>query len=314
MVKSPVQPADRVRVVAVTLEQVLAAIAELQRDPTQPGALDRVADWLGRSRFHAQRVFTEVAGESPSKLVDRLRLERAAAALMSTDRAITEIAMDAGFASHEGFTRAFRRRFGASPTNYRARSRDTGLTPKHRHKHAEYVKHLAPCVGVYRKPLQPRVKSFMSYDIQRITVEATPILFKRAKIAPDAIAEALGQILPAIFTYATGAGISFAGPPLCRYTSFSPGHIELEAGIPVAPGARGEGDIVLGELPAGPAATTVHVGPYDNLQHAHAAIEAWLEANNETSAGGPWESYVTDPGEVPNPAEWRTQVVHPLVG
>jgi AraC family transcriptional regulator len=29
------------------------------------------------------------------------------------------------------------------------------------------------------------------------------------------------------------------------------------------------------------------------------------------AAGAPWETYLTDPAEVPDPAEWRTEVVYP---
>jgi AraC family transcriptional regulator len=47
------------------------------------------------------------------------------------------------------------------------------------------------------------------------------------------------------------------------------------------------------------------------LHEAHAAIEAWLGAHALKPAGDPWEVYVTDPGEVPNPAEWQTLVVWP---
>ena len=30
------------------------------------------------------------------------------------------------------------------------------------------------------------------------------------------------------------------------------------------------------------------------------------------AGGAPWEVYISDPGEVPDPAEWITEIVHPL--
>ena len=79
------------------------------------------------SPHHLQRVFTALVGASPKRLAGRIALERAAATLVSTDEPILAIAMDAGFASHEGFSRAFRRHFGASPATYRRRGLSAAL-------------------------------------------------------------------------------------------------------------------------------------------------------------------------------------------
>jgi AraC family transcriptional regulator len=37
-----------------------------------------------------------------------------------------------------------------------------------------------------------------------------------------------------------------------------------------------------------------------------------MAANGSRAAGAPWESYVTDPGQFPNPEDWRTEVYWPL--
>jgi AraC family transcriptional regulator len=54
------------------------------------------------------------------------------------------------------------------------------------------------------------------------------------------------------------------------------------------------------------------VGPYETLHETHAAVERWIEANGGKVAGAPWEVYLTDPGEVPDPAEWQTEIVWPV--
>ena len=48
-----------------------------------------------------------MVGETPLELARRLRLERAAWRLRDKERAVTEIAFDAGYETHEAFTRAF---------------------------------------------------------------------------------------------------------------------------------------------------------------------------------------------------------------
>ena len=74
----------------------------------------------------------------------------------------------------------------------------------------------------------------------------------------------------------------------------------------------GEGDVVADMLPGGLVATTMHEGPYDRLTDAHAAIQQWVEEQGLKAAGAPWESYVTDPGECPDPKDWQTEVIWPL--
>lgn len=60
------------------------------------------------------------------------------------------------------------------------------------------------------------------------------------------------------------------------------------------------------------AATAVHVGPYETLHETHAAIDQWIAEEGYSAAGAPWEHYLTDPAEVPDPTNWRTDVIWPL--
>jgi AraC-like DNA-binding protein len=83
-------------------------------------SLEALAARAGWSRFHLHRAFRRIVGETPKQYALRLRLARAAAALITTDDPVLTIAVAAGFASHEVFTRAFRRRYGCTPARYRA--------------------------------------------------------------------------------------------------------------------------------------------------------------------------------------------------
>jgi effector-binding domain-containing protein len=65
-------------------------------------------------------------------------------------------------------------------------------------------------------------------------------------------------------------------------------------------------------LPGGPAATTIHTGPYDQLGGAYAALEKWMATEGFAPAGPPWESYITDPAEHPDPKDWQTEVLWPI--
>ncbi len=65
-------------------------------------------------------------------------------------------------------------------------------------------------------------------------------------------------------------------------------------------------------LGGGLVAKTTHVGTYDKLSEAHATLESWADREHVARRGAPWESYVTDPGQYPDPKDWKTEVFLPL--
>ena len=74
------------------------------------------------SRFHFDRLVGAALGESPGAFRRRLLLERAAYELANGTATVTDVAMDAGYASLEAFERAFRRSFGTTPSAFRGAS------------------------------------------------------------------------------------------------------------------------------------------------------------------------------------------------
>lgn len=80
---------------------------------------EELAGRLYLSRFHLDRVISAVAGEPPRRFRRRILLERAAYRLLSTDRSVLDIAVEAGYGSHEAFTRAFTKAYGAPPAAWR---------------------------------------------------------------------------------------------------------------------------------------------------------------------------------------------------
>jgi AraC family transcriptional regulator len=93
------------------------AVADSLDDPATTGA--DLARRAHLSRFHFDRIVTAAAGESPAAFRRRLLLERAAYRLLSEDTGVLALAIDAGYGSHEAFTRAFARAFGMSPREWR---------------------------------------------------------------------------------------------------------------------------------------------------------------------------------------------------
>lgn len=85
----------------------------------QPVTLREIAASANVCPRECQRIFKRYLHVSPIEYMQRRRIFTAAQMLSDTDRAVTEIALDCGFASPSYFTRQFRRMVGAAPMAYR---------------------------------------------------------------------------------------------------------------------------------------------------------------------------------------------------
>ena len=83
----------------------------IERNSTQLLTLDGIAAACGVSRSHLAHAFGTATGVSVMQYVRARRLSAAARALAAGASDILSIALEAGYGSHEAFTRAFRDRF-----------------------------------------------------------------------------------------------------------------------------------------------------------------------------------------------------------
>ncbi|TGL88636.1 helix-turn-helix domain-containing protein [Leptospira congkakensis] len=81
--------------------------------------LGQIAFFTGYSDWHFHRLFKSIQGENVKEYIRRLRLEKAAYELKITNFPILEIAIEAGFLSHEAFSKAFKRVIGITPSEFR---------------------------------------------------------------------------------------------------------------------------------------------------------------------------------------------------
>ena len=82
--------------------------------------MSEIASALLVSRPVLDRLVVAATGEPPGSLRRRVQLERAAFELRATSRTILDVAIEAGYASHEAFTRAFLRHYGVGPAAWRS--------------------------------------------------------------------------------------------------------------------------------------------------------------------------------------------------
>ena len=97
-----------------------AVVDYIDRQLDQKLDLATLADVAHFSPFHFHRLFQALMGESLGDYLRRRRLEVAGTRLLAQHRvSVLDIALGVGFGSAEAFARAFRTRFGCTPTEWR---------------------------------------------------------------------------------------------------------------------------------------------------------------------------------------------------
>ena len=108
---------------------LLRARDAMDRDYSKPLDVPALARIAHVSESHFIRTFGATFGETPHRYLQRRRVERAMFLLRETDRSVTEICFDVGFASLGTFSRTFSEIVGEPPTTYRWRAADLRAVP-----------------------------------------------------------------------------------------------------------------------------------------------------------------------------------------
>lgn len=144
-----------------------------------------------------------------------------------------------------------------------------------------------------------------------VSLDTQPAAVVRGRLPMDELPDFFGRAFGAVIETLTAQGVSPSGPPFGFYPS-PPGEVvEVQAGFPIAAPLEPTGEVEVIELPGGRAVTTMHVGPYDALDHTYHELMAWMTSQAVTPATAMWESYLSDPGLEP-PDQWRTEIVWPI--
>lgn len=96
-------------------------IVEVEADPTGDLSLPRLAERAGMTERTFSRAFSRETGTSPIAFVEQARLDRAKTLLETADWPLARIAERSGFGSLAALHRAFQKRLGTTPGDYRDR-------------------------------------------------------------------------------------------------------------------------------------------------------------------------------------------------
>jgi len=151
----------------------------------------------------------------------------------------------------------------------------------------------------------------MSYTID---VKKTPgfhLAAVKFRASVPEMAQQMAQAFGSVMQYLGRAGLQTQGGAVAVYEQEAGDVFDVSAGFVVPGPIEGDGLIVDVEVPAAEVAYTTHIGPYEALPQAYAAIQTWMQQNGREAADTPmWEEYHSGP-EVP-PTETRTDVYWPL--
>lgn len=316
---------------------VLAALRLVVASLDEALDLDALAAPACMAPLHFHRVFRGLVGETPLQLHRRLRLERAAWQLGTQADTVLRIALDAGYDTHEAFTRAFREAFGRSPTEHRAQTRNDSADlpgsgsarpgsrrsaqapsgpPSHRlpaacglHGDGPVVSFPAALSALFLH----RGGSTMDVEIK------TRPAFRVAALAHSGPYPTISAAFERLGALAGPAGL-FAQPgaqPVAIYyddpeTVPAP-QLRSAAGLTVPPGVALPEGLHEVNLPAGRWACALHRGSYRGLGEAwQRLLGQWLPASGERVGPGEFhELYLNHPGQV-REDDLLTQLLVPL--
>jgi AraC family transcriptional regulator len=254
--------------------------------------LDRLARVAHFSPYHFHRVFKALVGEPVHEYVRRLRLEAAAVALKSTGKSVLDIALDAGYGTHEAFTRAFGQLFGVSPSEFRS-----GRNPLYTPQETTAMTTATPSHPVRLETIPPRRVAFIRH------------------VGPYETAQ---PVFGRLLCWAGRRGLFGPGTLVMGVCPDDPSvtppdKIRFDCCVIVDAPVTPEGEIGVQTVAGGDYAVVRHRGPYSRLGDTYGWLYGvWLPTSGrEPGNAPPFEVYLNAPGETPD-EDLLTDVYVPL--
>jgi AraC family transcriptional regulator len=271
-------------------ERINCALAHIQERLDDPLPLEDLAERAHFSPYHFHRIFRGMVGESVKEHIRRLRLERAAQRLRDTADPITDIAFDAGYETHESFTRAFRAMFGDSPSGFRENRRE--------------LRRSALVQAMPGEPLRVRLER----------IGRTRLAFVR-HVGPF---EGVGAAWNRLFAWAGRNGLLGPAAEMLGVIHDDPEitppeRLRYDAALVVTERVRPEGDVGIEELPPAEYAVTLHRGPYETLYLTYARLcGEWLPSSGREALAAPGLEFYRNTPQTTRPDDLITEIYIPL--
>ncbi|MEM9592350.1 MAG: AraC family transcriptional regulator [Pseudomonadota bacterium] len=239
--------------------------------------LEMVSAVAAFSKFHFHRQFAATFGLSVHRYVQLARMKRASYQLAYRDaQSVTQIAMDAGYDAPDAFARAFRQRFGQSPSSFR--------------KSPDWEPWLAAFRPLDNARSNLMLKTFVSDNVTIRDVPTTQVAIMEHRGDPAT----LGATIQRFIAWRKAAGLHPKTSPTFNVwrserhpASPADYRVDLCVGTDQPIAANGE-QIKAGEIPGGRCAVLRVVGYTDNLDPAALYLyRDWLPTSGEETRDFP---------------------------
>ncbi len=286
-------------------ERILRVLVYLQQHLDEALKLDDLAAIAHFSPFHFHRIFQGMVGESVKAHVRRLRLERAATRLKHSDQPVTRIAFEAGYETHEAFTRAFHAMFGESPSSFREIHQPLPMPD-------------VPSGVHYAQAGGPKdftiTNGGLTVQASIKTIDEMKVVFIR-HVGPY---NEVGPTWEKLCKWAgkkrligwkpTMLGLCHDDPDVTP-----PDRIRYDACLVVKKEAKPDGDVGVQTIGGGDYAVAIHRGPYEKLGETYATLcGQWIPTQGREIATAPaFEVYMNNPQKT-KPEKLLTEVHVPL--
>ena len=274
-------------------DRIFRVIDHIYANPGADLRLDELADMAAMSRFHWNRVFRAVTGETLAGAVRRIRMGRAAYWLISTDWPMRQVARASGYPNPQSFSRTFVESHGLTPVAYRKRGHVVPLVAPH----APYPKGVDPMLPITVKTLPVHRLAAMAhtgaYPAIGLAFEKAGAVFATRKLLP----QIRGMM-----------GVYYDDP-----SAIPEPELRSFAGLIVADDFDVPAPLQEVVVAAGDYAVMTYTGPYAGLPLAYDYLYGtWLPASGrEVGAQPVIEQYLNNPADTP-PDRLVTEVCLPL--
>lgn len=246
--------------------QIKKVITFIGKHIDEPLTLTELSEIACFSKYHFHRLFTVYTGLSLQQYIRWLRLKRAAHQLIvHKQKTILEIAIQAGFESHEAFTRAFKQIVGVTPSEFRTQSSWQAFEKP-----------------PYELPKQ-RGETMMDTTIKHMLERRLAVIEHRGD--PKKVGESVNKLI----NWAKSQTINLKPKPREAFgfgyddpKMTEPRDFRFDLAITIPEKLKLEGEVIEKRLPAGRYAVALHKGSRDNIgDTVYGLYRDWLPNSGE---------------------------------
>lgn len=248
------------------------------------------------SLYHFHRIMRAHLGESLGAYIVRIRLETAVSLLRLTDIPVGDVAFKVGYENPSSFNKAFKKRFGISPNEYRQNYDSLSQL--------EYLK-LEIRAMENLKSLHPKIKELKTKKV---------IYNQKRGSYNESAGKAWGKVCDFaqknhLFGFKNEfIGISHDDPDVTEESK-----LRYDACIVVSKDIKPEGEIGVQEIEGGKYAVFTHKGPYEDFGNSYGYIYGkWIPDNGIELRDTPcFEKYLNSPDKT-KPEKLLTEIYVPI--